>query len=114
MLKVDFERTEIKGSEPHILTEFTILARNLRKLLAKGQSTEYEQMQRLQGLLNCQKKHQMRIDEEVLNPINELGKMLARSLFRRIVKKENDDKEPSTGNSDFDDFLKDLFGGGAK
>lgn len=25
MLKVDFGRTEIKGSEPHILTEFTML-----------------------------------------------------------------------------------------
>lgn len=41
MLKVDFERTEIKGSEPHILTEFTMLARNLRKFLAMDQSTEY-------------------------------------------------------------------------
>ena len=40
MLKVDFGRTEIKGSEPHILTEFTMLARNLRELLAEDVSTE--------------------------------------------------------------------------
>ena len=28
--------------------------------------------------------------------------------------KESSDVEPSTGNSAFDDFLKDIFGGGAK
>lgn len=49
-----------------------------------------------------------------MKSINELGKMLARVCSEELSKKENDDKEPSTGNSDFDDFLKDLFGGGAK
>ena len=44
MLKVDFGRTEIKGSEPHILTEFTMLARNLRELLAEDESTECADM----------------------------------------------------------------------
>ena len=38
MLKVDFGRTEIKGSETHILTEFTMLARNLRELLAEDEN----------------------------------------------------------------------------
>lgn len=41
MLKVNFQETEIKGSEPHILTEFTMLARNLRKLLAEEEGVEY-------------------------------------------------------------------------
>lgn len=49
-----------------------------------------------------------------MKSINELGKMLARACSEEKVKKESDDKEPSTGNSDFDDFLKDLFCGGAK
>lgn len=49
-----------------------------------------------------------------MKSINELGKMLARVCSEEKSKKENDDKEPSTGNSDFDNFLKDLFGGGAE
>lgn len=113
MLKVDFERTEIKGSEPHILTEFTILARNLRKLLAKDQSTEHADA-KIARAIELSKKTSDEIDEEVLKSTNELGKMLARVYSEEKSKKENDDKEPSTGNSDFDDFLKDLFGGGAE
>lgn len=112
MLKVDFERTEIKGSEPHILTEFTILARNLREFLAQDESTEYADA-RIARAIELSKKTSDEIDEEVLKSINELGKMLA-SLSRRKAKKESDDKEPSTGNSDFDDFLKDLFCRGAE
>lgn len=112
MLKVDFERTEIKGSEPHILTEFTILTRNLREFLAQDESTEYADA-RIARAIELSKKTSDEIDEEVLKSINELGKMLA-SLSRRKAKKESDDKEPSTGNSDFDDFLKDLFCRGAE
>lgn len=113
MLKVDFERTEIKGSEPHILTEFTMLARNLRKFLAMDQSTEYADA-RIARAIELSKKTSDEIDEEVLKSINELGKMLARVCSEEKSKKENADKEPSTGNSDFDNFLKDLFGGGAE
>lgn len=113
MLKVDFERTEIKGSEPHILTEFTMLARNLRELLAQDESTEYADA-RIARAIELSKKTSDEIDEEVLKSINELGKMLARACSEEKVKKESDDKEPSTGNSDFDDFLKDLFCGGAE
>ena len=113
MLKVDFERTEIKGSEPRILTEFTMLARNLREFLAQDESTEYADA-RIARAIELSKKTSDEIDEEVLKSINELGKMLARVRSEEKSKKENDDKEPSTGNSDFDNFLKDLFCGGAK
>lgn len=113
MLKVDFGRTEIKGSDPHILTEFTMLAKNLRELLAEDGSTEYADM-KIAKAIELSKKTSDEIDEEVLKSINELGKMLARVCSEEKVKKESDDKEPSTGNSDFDNFLKDLFGGGAE
>ena len=113
MLKVDFERTEIKGSEPRILTEFTMLARNLREFLAQDKSTEYADA-RIARAIELSKKTSDEIDEEVLKSINELGKMLARVCSEEKSKKENDDKEPSTGNSDFDDFLRDLFCRGAE
>lgn len=60
MLKVDFERTEIKGSKPHILTEFTMLARNLREFLAQDESTEYADA-RIARAIELSKKHQMRL-----------------------------------------------------
>ena len=113
MLKVDFEITEIKGSEPRILTEFTMLARNLREFLAHDKSTEYADA-RIARAIKLSKKTSDEIDEEILKSINELGKMLARVCSEEKSKKENDDKEPSTGNSDFDDFLKGIFGGGAE
>lgn len=113
MLKVDFGRTEIKGSEPHILTEFTMLAKKLRELLAEYGNTEYADM-KIAKAIELSKKTSDEIDEELLKSINELRKMLAIVCSEEKSKKENDDKEPSTGNSDFDNFLKDLFGGGAE
>lgn len=113
MLRVDYEKIEIKGTETHILAEFTMLARNLRKLLAKDQSTEYADA-KIAKTIELSKKTSDELDEEVLKSINELGEMLARVCSEEKSKKENDDKEPSTGNSDFDNFLKDLFCGGAK
>lgn len=93
MLKVDFERTEIKGSEPRILTEFTMLARNLREFLAQDESTEYADA-RIARAIELSKKTSDEIDEEVLKSINELGKMLARVCSEEKSKKDNDDKEP--------------------
>lgn len=113
MLRVDYEKIEIKGTETRILAEFTMLARNLRKLLAKDQSTEYADA-KIAKAIKLSKKTSDEIDEEILKSINELGKMLARVCSEEKSKKENDDKEPSTGNSDFDDFLKGIFGGGAE
>lgn len=112
MLRVDFERTEIKGSEPHILTEFTILARNLRELLAEDESTEYADKQ-IEKCIKLSKMTPDEIDGELLASINKLGEMLA-SRFSDKNQKESSNSGPSTGNSDFDNFLKDLFGGGAK
>ena len=108
MLRVDYEKIEIKGTETRILAEFTMLARNLRKLLAKDQSAEYADA-KIAKAIESSKKTSDEIDEEILKSINELRKMLARVCSEEKVKKESDDKGPSTGNSDFDDFLKDLF-----
>ncbi len=113
MLKVDYEKIEIKGTETRILTEFTMLARNLRKLLAKDQSTEYADA-KIARAIELSKKTSDEIDEEILKSINELRKMLAKVCSEEKSKKENDDKEPSTGDSDFDNFLKGLFCGGVK
>lgn len=113
MLRVDYEKIEIKGTETHILAEFTMLARNLRKLLAKDQSTDYADA-KIARAIELSKKTSDEIDEEFLKSINELRKMLAKVCSEEKSKKENDDKEPSTGDSDFDNFLKGLFCGGAK
>lgn len=86
MLKVDFEITEIKGSEPRILTEFTMLARNLREFLAQDKSTEYADA-RIARAIELSKKTSDEIDEEVLKSINELGKMLARVCSEEKSKK---------------------------
>lgn len=115
MLKVDFGRTEIKGSEPHILTEFTMLARNLREILAEDEGAEYADMQ-IAKAIELSKKTEDELDEEISKSISMLGKMIASvySKEKSEEPKENSDVEPSTGNSAFDDFLKDVFGGGAK
>lgn len=114
MLKVDFGRTEIKGSEPHILTEFTMLAKNLRELLAEDGSTEYADM-KIAKAIELSKKTEDELDEEISKSISILGRMIESvSKGESSKTKENDDKKPSTGNSAFDDFLKDIFGGGAK
>lgn len=113
MLKVNFQETEIKGSEPHILTEFTMLARNLRKLLAEEEGVEYADEQ----IAKCVKLSKMtpeELDREILESLNKLVEKLASSLTEEESSKESSDAEPSTGNSAFDDFLKNLFGGGAK
>ncbi|MFR2143394.1 MAG: hypothetical protein ACLS5L_14500 [Faecalimonas sp.] len=114
MLKVDFGRTEIKGSEPHILTEFTMLARNLRELLAEDESTECADM-KIAKAIELSKKTEDELDEEISKSISILGRMMGSVSKGKSAKtKENSDVEPSTGNSAFDDFLKDIFGGGAK
>lgn len=66
MLKVDFERTEIKGSEPHILTEFTMLARNLREFLAQDESTEYADA-RIARAIELSKKRKMNLTKKFQN-----------------------------------------------
>ena len=114
MLKVDFGRTEIKGSEPHILTEFTMLARNLRELLAEDESTECADM-KIAKAIELSKKTEDELDEEISKSISILGRMMGSVSKEKSAKtKESSDVEPSTGNSAFDDFLKDIFGGGAK
>lgn len=115
MLKVDFGTTKIKGSEPHILTEFTMLARNLREILAEDESTEYADMQ-IAKAVELSKKTEDELDEEISKSISVLERMLASvySKGKSEEPKESSDSEPSTGNSAFDDFLKDVFGGGAK
>ena len=114
MLKVDFGRTEIKGSEPHILTEFTMLAKNLRELLAGDESTEYANM-KIAKAIELSKKTEDELDEEISKSISILGRMMESVSKGESAKtKESTDVEPSTGNSAFDDFLKDIFGGGAK
>ncbi len=114
MLKVDFGRTEIKGSEPHILTEFTMLARNLRELLAEDVSTECADM-KIAKAIELSKKTEDELDEEISKSISILGRMMGSVSKGKSAKpKESSDVEPSTGNSAFDDFLKDIFGGGAK
>lgn len=112
MLKVDFGRTEIKGPEPHILTEFTILARNLRELLAEDESTEYADKQ-IEKCIKLSKMTPDEIDGELLASINKLGEMLA-SRFSDKNQEESSNSGPSTGNSAFDDFLKDIFAGGVE
>lgn len=114
MLKVDFERTEIKGSEPHILTEFTMLARNLRELLAEDESTECADM-KIAKAIELSKKTEDELDEEISKSISILGRMMGSVSKGKSAKtKDSSDVEPPTGNSDFDNFLKDLFCGGAK
>ena len=114
MLKVDFGRTEIKGSETHILTEFTMLARNLRELLAEDESTECADM-KIAKAIELSKKTEDELDEEISKSISILGRMMGSVSKGKSAKtKDSSDVEPSTGNSAFDDFLKDIFGGGAK
>ena len=114
MLKVDFERTEIKGSEPHILTEFTMLARNLREFLAEDESTECTDM-KIAKAIELSKKTEDELDEEISKSISILGRMMGSVSKGKSAKtKDSSDVEPSTGNSAFDDFLKDIFGGGDK
>lgn len=112
MLKADFERTEIKGSEPHILTEFTMLARNLREVLAERESIEYADKQ-IAKAIELSKKTPEELDVEISKSISKLCEMFASRLSDKN-QKESSNSEPSTGNSAFDDFLKELFGGGAK
>ena len=114
MLKVDFGRTEIKGSKTHILTEFTMLARNLRELLAEDESTECADM-KIAKAIELSKKTEDELDEEISKSISILRRMMESVSKGKSAKTtENSDVEPSTGNSDFDNFLKDLFGGGAE
>lgn len=112
MLKADFERTEIKGPETHILTEFTMLAKNLREVLAERKSIEYADKQ-IAKAIELSKKTPEELDVEILKSISKLGEMFASCLSDKN-QKESSNSEPSTGNSAFDDFLKDIFGGGDK
>ena len=69
----------------------------------------------LQNLRCLSKKTEDELDEEISKSISILGRMMASVSKGESAKtKESSDVEPSTGNSAFDDFLKDIFGGGAK
>ena len=81
----------------------------------REQQAELHRKQAAEERLKKTQAHLDELDEEISKSISILGRMMGSVSKGKSAKpKESSDVEPSTGNSAFDDFLKDIFGGGAK